>query len=42
MPSSVRPWKIAGTLPTQLGAFAKTKNGQSLQDWSSTKQQVAK
>jgi len=33
---------LAGTLPTQLGAFAKPKYGQSLQDWSYSKQQVAK
>ncbi|MDG5114254.1 hypothetical protein [Companilactobacillus pabuli] len=33
---------MAGTLPTQLGAFAKPKYGQSLQDWSYSKQQVAK
>ncbi|WP_170176906.1 hypothetical protein [Companilactobacillus formosensis] len=33
---------MAGTLPTQLEAFAKPKFGQSLQDWSYSKQQVAK
>jgi hypothetical protein len=33
---------LAGTLPTQLGAFAKPKTEQSLQDWSYSKQQVAK
>ncbi|WP_368791350.1 hypothetical protein AB3Z09_04700 [Companilactobacillus farciminis] len=37
MSSSVRHWKIAGTLWARLGAFAKTKTGQSLQARPSTK-----
>ncbi|WP_278554378.1 hypothetical protein [Companilactobacillus farciminis] len=37
MPSSVRPWKIAGTPWARLGPFAKPRTGQSLQARPSTK-----